>query len=311
LTASTPCPERIELERVLLGLLPETQAEQLEQHVLECPRCVATMVEMGAGDTLVEAMRAGPAAAAEMAGYRDQVRVVVDRWVAARGAPVDATPSASAADDPTSELGPRRTFVSDGQDEAIDFLAPPQAADELGRLGNYRVLRVLGTGGMGLVFEAEDMQLKRRVALKAMRPSLAASGSSRRRFVREAQVAASVEHDHIVPIYQVGDDRGIPFIAMPLLRGETLADRLARGAGSVGNALPGVPPSVAQGDGEIEGRKDGEKEGMRDPQSPPLSVSPSLRPSVPPSLLLRFPPPKSSASVARSPGGLTPHTERD
>ncbi|HVA51322.1 MAG TPA: bifunctional serine/threonine-protein kinase/formylglycine-generating enzyme family protein [Pirellulales bacterium] len=128
-------------------------------------------------------------------------------------------------------MGPRRTFTSDLEDEDIDFLAPAQAADELGRLGNYRVLRVLGSGGMGVVFEAEDLQLKRRVALKAMKPSLAASSSSRKRFVREAQTAASVEHDHIVPIYQVGDDRGIPFIAMPLLRGETLADRLQKGSG--------------------------------------------------------------------------------
>jgi WD40 repeat protein len=61
-----------------------------------------------------------------------------------------------------------------------------------------------------------------------MKPILAASDSARRRFVREAQAAAAIDHDHIVHIYQVGEDRGVPFLAMQLLKGETLEDRLLR-----------------------------------------------------------------------------------
>ena len=79
-----------------------------------------------------------------------------------------------------------------------DFLAPPQADDELGRLGRYRVLKVLGAGGMGVVFQAEDPTLQRLVALKAMLPALAASADARQRFLREARAAAAIEHDHIV-----------------------------------------------------------------------------------------------------------------
>jgi serine/threonine protein kinase len=112
--------------------------------------------------------------------------------------------------------------------EVWDFLRPAELADEIGRLGPYRVLKVLGTGGMGVVFQAEDPQLKRIVALKAMLPVLAASESARKRFLREAQTAAAIEHDHIVPIFQVGEDRGVPFIAMPLLKGESLEARLKR-----------------------------------------------------------------------------------
>jgi hypothetical protein len=112
--------------------------------------------------------------------------------------------------------------------ELTDFLAPAQADDELGRLGPYRVLRVLGHGGMGVVYEAEDPLLQRKVALKVMLPALAASESARERFLREARAAGAVEHDHIVPIYAVGEDRGVPFIAMPLLRGEPLDRRLKR-----------------------------------------------------------------------------------
>jgi hypothetical protein len=112
--------------------------------------------------------------------------------------------------------------------ESTDFLAPPQAPGELGRLGGYRVLEVLGRGGMGVVFRAEDPKLQRQVALKAMLPVLAASETSRERFLREARIAASVEHDNVVTIHQVGEDRGIPFLAMPLLHGESLDARMKR-----------------------------------------------------------------------------------
>jgi uncharacterized protein (TIGR03067 family) len=108
------------------------------------------------------------------------------------------------------------------------FLAPAQAPDELGRLGPYRVLKILGAGGMGVVFKAEDPQLKRLVALKAMLPGLAASGSAKQRFLREAQAAAGLKHDHIVTIHQVGEDRGAPFLAMEFLEGEPLDERLKR-----------------------------------------------------------------------------------
>jgi serine/threonine protein kinase len=118
--------------------------------------------------------------------------------------------------------------TSAGDREQYDFLAPPQSPDELGRLGPYRVLKVLGAGGMGVVFQAEDPMLKRKVALKAMLPSLAVSESARKRFLREAQTAAAIEHDNIVHIYQVGEDRGIPFMAMQFLKGESLDDRLKR-----------------------------------------------------------------------------------
>jgi serine/threonine protein kinase len=112
--------------------------------------------------------------------------------------------------------------------ELVDFLAPPQAPDEIGRLGDYRILDVLGGGGMGAVFLAEDVKLGRMVALKTMLPALAASTAARQRFLREARAAAAIEHDHIVTIYQVGEERGIPFIAMQLLRGESLDTRLQR-----------------------------------------------------------------------------------
>src|SRR5687767_6612327 len=70
---------------------------------------------------------------------------------------------------------------------AFAFLLPPVEVDEIGRLGNYRVLRLLGMGGMGIVFEAEDIALRRRVALKVMKPEVALKGLAGKRFLNEAR----------------------------------------------------------------------------------------------------------------------------
>jgi hypothetical protein len=109
-----------------------------------------------------------------------------------------------------------------------EFLSPPEAPGELGRLGGYRVLRVLGEGGMGVVFEAEEQRPLRRVALKVMKPELAGGEQARRRFLREGQAAASVEHERVVPIFRVDEADGVPFLVMPLLPGESLEARLKR-----------------------------------------------------------------------------------
>jgi serine/threonine protein kinase len=108
----------------------------------------------------------------------------------------------------------------------IDFLAPPQADDELGRLGKYRILGIIGRGGMGVVYKAEDPVLKRIVAIKAILPSLGAGDHIRKRFLREARTMAQLEHDHIVRLYEVNEDRGVPYIAMEFLVGEPLDRRL-------------------------------------------------------------------------------------
>ena len=108
----------------------------------------------------------------------------------------------------------------------LNFLSPAKADDELGRLGKYRILDIIGHGGMGVVYKAEDSVLKRTVALKVILPSLGASEPTRKRFLREARTMAQLEHDHVARLYEVGEDRGIPFIAMEFLIGEPLDRRL-------------------------------------------------------------------------------------
>ncbi len=111
-------------------------------------------------------------------------------------------------------------------DIELSFLDAPQSSDELGRLGSYRILKVLGQGGMGMVFQAHDTQLERSVALKVIRPEAARKPEARERFFREAKLAASIEHDHIVPVFHAGEANGIPYMVMPFLKGMSLAERL-------------------------------------------------------------------------------------
>ena len=132
-----------------------------------------------------------------------------------------------------SQISNRDTIIFEqAQDDTstvpAGILSPPERDDELGRLGPYRILDVLGVGGMGVVFLAEDERLDRKVAIKTLRANLSSSREFRQRFLREARAAARLNHDHIVPIHQVGEANGVPFLAMQLLDGETLEDRLGR-----------------------------------------------------------------------------------
>jgi hypothetical protein len=215
------CPTPEGLSRFLRGELPEPEARTLEEHLTGCNTCVETLSTLGSDDSLVEGLRGQPAI------DHPSDSIVIDDLIAR----IKSMPEASAAPAEALTQTPVEAYDDATPGPSRDLsglLGQSQGPGELGRLGSYRLLKVLGAGGMGIVFQAEDVTLQRLVALKVMRPALAASESGRRRFLLEARAAAAIEHDHIIAIHQVAEDRGIPYFAMPYLKGETLQQRCQR-----------------------------------------------------------------------------------
>src|SRR5260370_33612171 len=96
------------------------------------------------------------------------------------------------------------------------------------RLGSYDLVRRLGEGGMAQVYLARDVRLGREVAVKVLDRRLAERSGFRERFLREAKLAAALDHPHIVQLYDFGEDEGNLYLVMPYLSGGSLQDKLAQ-----------------------------------------------------------------------------------
>jgi eukaryotic-like serine/threonine-protein kinase len=108
----------------------------------------------------------------------------------------------------------------------LGFLNPPTRPGSIGRLDHYEILERIGVGGFGTVFRAFDDRLHRIIAIKVLAPAYAANGSARRRFIREARTAASVKNEHIVGIYDVKEDAQPPYLAMEMIDGISLQEKI-------------------------------------------------------------------------------------
>jgi serine/threonine protein kinase/formylglycine-generating enzyme required for sulfatase activity len=111
-------------------------------------------------------------------------------------------------------------------DQSLGFLNPPKRAGSIGRLDHYEILEHIGAGGFGTVYRAFDDRLHRMVAVKVLAPAYAANGSARRRFIREARTVAAVKNEHIVGIYDVKEDAQPPYLAMELVDGVSLQEKI-------------------------------------------------------------------------------------
>src|SRR5262249_5632717 len=103
------------------------------------------------------------------------------------------------------------------QGEGLSGNLPAGEAALTGTLGDYRLLREVGRGGMGVVYEAEQISLGRRVALKVLPLAATLEPRQLQRFHNEARAAASLKHPHVVPVYAVGCERGVHYYAMQFI----------------------------------------------------------------------------------------------
>jgi predicted Zn-dependent peptidase len=182
------------LQSALVGNLSECDELLLHRHLEACDECSATLEQMAGGAS----------------------------WCQEAVAMLTAD---ELHDELTGELSAGGDYSE--SDFAVEFLEPAHGPDLLGRLGGYEVLKIIGRGGMGVVLKGFDPDLKRSVAIKTLSPHLACSSLAKKRFAREAQAAAAVVHPNVMAIYQVQAGGRLPFLVMPLIGGESLAQRLA------------------------------------------------------------------------------------
>jgi tetratricopeptide (TPR) repeat protein len=214
----SPCPQEEDLQRFLLGAIADEEAAPLEQHLTQCEPCFQKALALGGEDTLVETLRTVPRRSVAPSALMD---ALIQRMSALPPLAGEETGTA------TSSLPDALRRSAAGSQELYDFLTPPQEAGELGWLGPYRILKVLGSGGMGVVFQAEDTRLGRAVALKVLLDSRYHNARYLARFQGEARAVAQLQHPNIVQLYEVGTHRGRPYFALEYVPGGTLAEYVA------------------------------------------------------------------------------------
>jgi WD40 repeat protein len=202
------CPSREQLQQLLADQLGKPIRETIEEHVEACAACAEIL-----------------------ASLTDQVDTV-DRQCLRSGRPAPLPDSDATIVRYLKANPPEETALGldeAGSAEPIRFPGPRTEKGPLGQLDSYHIRRVLGQGRFGIVYEASD-ELNRLVALKVLKPELAASDRERLRFAHEARKAAAVKHDHIVTIHHVGHTPAfpLPYLVMEYVDGEPLSHRLER-----------------------------------------------------------------------------------
>jgi predicted Ser/Thr protein kinase len=185
------CLSENTIQELVAGALSDDAYAEAHQHIETCAECRKLAIELA----------------------HDNVPTVVPQR------------SERLANDASADTTARRVAHVDHTFRAYGLAEPGTV------LGPYRIVRGLGRGAMGVVYEAEDPQLARSVALKVLAPSHASDDEHRRRFRREARAAAAVVHPNVAAMYGVGHERGLEYLAMEYVAGHTLREAMRRRGG--------------------------------------------------------------------------------
>lgn len=193
---------------------PAESEKRLFRHLENCQHCQATLEKLSGGTTW---------------------EAETSRWLS------DWTSDQTLGDEDASHEEIGLPPIS------LAFLQPGRHPEMLGRIGRYDVEGVIGRGGMGIVLRGFDVELQRAVAIKVLAPEWAASPAARKRFAREAQAAASVAHDNVVPIYNVGAEATPPYLVMQFIPGVTLERTVFQQGPLTAEALIRIASQLAAG----------------------------------------------------------------
>jgi hypothetical protein len=206
---SSGCPQLEQLRAFFLGQMADAELEEIARHLEQCPTCLHRMSQNSADDSLLQTCRGEQVNTPADSSPPDLKRLVSQLKQMSSGGvlPSPADPIVLAS-----------------------HSSPTAAAVPAVLLGRYRILQKVGAGGMGTVYQAQDEQLGRVVAVKVPHFPGSAHDQSRslQRFLREVRLAAQVRHPNICTIHDVGEDQGIPFVVMEYIAGWSLDVELQR-----------------------------------------------------------------------------------
>lgn len=213
--ASSDCPTTPELNLFATGDLPGIDFEKLALHIESCNICL-NKLESSLFDN-------------EKDEFLKHIKPIDEKFISELQTPSEILQKAlalSGRGDPAHHIEKYRPLF-----------AKPSFEGDLGTFGKFRIIAEIGYGGMGMVFDAYDTLAHRRIALKTLRPDLLGNQTLRVLFLDEARMAAKLVHPNIVLLLDVDTIEGVPYITMPLLKGESLQEFLSTNPGGVGLPL--------------------------------------------------------------------------
>ena len=213
--ASSDCPTVPELNLFATGDLPSIDFDKLAMHIESCNICLSKM-ESSLFDN-------------EQDEFLKHIKPIDENFISELQTPSETLQKAlalSGRGDPAHHIEKYRPLF-----------AKPSFEGDLGTFGKFRIIAEIGYGGMGMVFDAYDTLANRRIALKTLRPDLLGNQTLRGLFLDEARMAAKLVHPNIIILLDVDTIEGVPYITMPLLKGESLQAFLSTNPGGVGLPL--------------------------------------------------------------------------
>ena len=197
------CPDKKWFEKLADGSVNQEQEAQLTAHLDQCESCRESMDQLNdIGDLLGDTVnKSNPTIANESESFRERLAEIKSK-------------------EPTAQS----SFAARGYMDVMPWI--DESENHVGRIDEFELIEFVGRGGMGIVFKALDEKLQRFVALKLMSPQMLVDEAAKARFLREARSAAGISHTNVVTVHTVNETRGLPYLVMEYVEGDSLETRL-------------------------------------------------------------------------------------